>query len=73
MKNRDKDSLENAYRLVESGDINTLQIGTSKGLQETHRCLFDSLYDDLGKLRKALFQKVESVLQTPCIWKKEAE
>ena len=33
MKNIDKNSLANAYRLFESDDINKIEIGTNKGLQ----------------------------------------
>jgi cell filamentation protein len=51
MKNIDKQSLENAYRLFESGDINRIEIGTTKSLQELHKYLFDGLYDFAGKIR----------------------
>lgn len=51
MKNIDKESLENAYRLFESGDIDTVEIGTTKGLQQIHKYLFDSLYDFAGQIR----------------------
>lgn len=51
MKNIDKNSLENAYRLFESGAIEKLEIGTTKGLQDIHHYLFDGLYDFAGKIR----------------------
>jgi cell filamentation protein len=51
MKNIDKKSLEKAYQLFESGDIDKIEIGTSKGLQEIHKYLFDGLYDFAGEIR----------------------
>jgi len=48
----DKQSLGNAYRLFDSGDIESIEIGTTKGLQEIHRYLFDGLYDFAGKIRE---------------------
>jgi len=52
MKNIDKHSLENAYRLFDSGDIQKMEIGTTKGLQQIHSYLFGGLYDFAGKIRK---------------------
>lgn len=51
MKNIDKRSLENAYRLFESGDIGNIETGTTKGLQHIHKYLFQGLYDFAGHIR----------------------
>lgn len=51
MKNIDKESILKAYALFESGIINDIETGTTKGLQEIHKCLFDGLYDFAGKIR----------------------
>lgn len=51
MKNIDKSSLENAYRLYETGDIDTIEIGTTLGLQQIHLYLFNHLYDFAGQIR----------------------
>ena len=51
MKNIDKESLENAYRLFESNDIDKIEVGTTKGLIQIHNYLFNDLYDFAGKIR----------------------
>lgn len=51
MKNIDKKSIENAFRLFETGDINNIEIGTTKGLQQVHKYLFDKLFDFAGAIR----------------------
>jgi cell filamentation protein len=51
MKNIDKKSLENAYRLFETGDINKMEIGTTKGLNQIHSYLFNGLYEFAGQIR----------------------
>jgi cell filamentation protein len=51
MKNINGKSLENAYRLFETGDIDQLEVGTTKGLQQIHQYLFEGLYDFAGNIR----------------------
>jgi len=51
MKNIDKESLENAYRLFDTGDIDKIEIGTIVGLKEIHLYLFKNLYDFAGQIR----------------------
>ncbi|GIZ15780.1 protein adenylyltransferase Fic [Capnocytophaga catalasegens] len=51
MKNIDQQSIEKAYQLFESGAIDQMEIGTTKGLQQIHAYLFGGLYDFAGKIR----------------------
>ena len=45
-----KKQLRKAFRLFESNDINKIEIGTTKGLNEIHHYLFDGLYDFAGEI-----------------------
>jgi cell filamentation protein len=51
MKNVDKKSLENAFRLFETDAINNIETGTTKGLQQIHTYLFDGLFNFAGQIR----------------------
>ena len=44
-------SFEKAKHPFESGNIDRIEVGTAKGLQEIHKALFDGLYDFAGQIR----------------------
>ena len=47
----DRESFEKAKQLFISGEIDRIEVGTVKGLQEIHKALFDGLYDFAGRVR----------------------
>ena len=51
MKQIDEKSLQKAFQFFESGDIERMEIGTTKGLQQIHKYIFGGLYDFAGKIR----------------------
>ncbi len=57
MNEIDKKSLENAKKLFSSGNINDIEVGTTKGLQQIHKYLFAGLYDFAGIIRKENISK----------------
>ena len=44
-------SREKAYKLFDSGDINDIECGTTRGLCQIHKYLFDGIYDFAGRIR----------------------
>jgi len=57
MKHIDKESIQNAYRLFDSGDIELIEIGSLKGLIDLHQYLFNELYDFAGQIRNVNISK----------------
>lgn len=51
MRYIDKQSIEKAFQLFVSSDIDTIEVGTTKGLRDIHRYLFGGLYDFAGHIR----------------------
>lgn len=51
MKNIDEVSKKRALRLFGSEEITNFEIGTTYGLKQVHKYLFDGLYDFAGEIR----------------------
>lgn len=64
-------SLADAHRLYESGDIEKMEVGTTRGLQQIHAYLFGGLYDFAGKIREVNISK-GSFRFANCLYLKEA-
>lgn len=57
MKDLDRQSLAKAKALFETGDINSIEVGSFKGLQQIHKYLFNGLYDFAGEVRQQNISK----------------
>jgi cell filamentation protein len=53
----DRLSLEKAKRLIASGNIDAIEVGTTRGLCDIHRYIFEGLYDFAGKIRERNISK----------------
>lgn len=53
----DGQSKKKAYTLFESNLIDTIEVGTTKGLQQIHAYLFGGLYDFAGQIRRKNISK----------------
>ena len=47
----DKLSIEKAKEFFSSGKVYEIEVGTTKGLQEIHKALFDGLLPFVGEIR----------------------
>ena len=57
----DGKSKQRAYELWESGILNTIEVGTTKGLQQIHAYIFGGLYDFAGQIRTATISKGDTI------------
>lgn len=53
----DEQSKQKAYSLFEDGIINTIEVGTVKGLRQIHAYIFGGLYEFAGQIRNVNISK----------------
>jgi cell filamentation protein len=56
-KEEERISKQKAKALLDTGDIDTIEVGTFAGLQQIHRYLFEDIYPFAGKLREVNIPK----------------
>ena len=57
MKDLDRQGLAKAKALFETGDVNSIEVGSFKGLLQIHTSLFNGLYDFSGEVRQQNISK----------------
>ena len=57
MKDLDRQGLAKAKALFETGDVNSIEVGSFKGLLQIHKNLFNGLYDFSGEVRQQNISK----------------
>lgn len=57
MKDIDGISKQRAVKLFDSTELSSFEVGTTKGLQQIHKYLFEGLYDFAGKIREKNISK----------------
>lgn len=57
MKDLDRQGLAKAKALFETGDVNSIEVGSFKGLLQIHKYFFNGLYDFSGEVRQQNISK----------------
>ena len=57
MKDLDRQGLAKAKALFETGDVNSIEVGSFKGLLQIHKYHFNGLYDFSGEVRQQNISK----------------
>lgn len=57
MNENDKKSLEKAEKLFTSNEIDNIEIGTTNGLKQIHKCIFEDIFSFAGVIRDKIISK----------------